>query len=237
MALGLAALLLPLAGGVLRAADGDEFVGTWQVSHDGYNEVWNIKMDKGDWSVGGAFFQKGKEVGSWKGADVKFADGKLSCTQKWVKKPDPTWGDATQLTAAVSGDKLTFVWDNGGGNSGTRDMARVKSAGGEGAELVGAWGCDHDGLHEAWNIVKSDKGEWGVEGAFFKKGQIVGAWRGGDVKYSDGKLTCTQNYLKKPVASWSDSVKLTASVAGDKLNFMWDAGGGNTGTREMSKEK
>jgi hypothetical protein len=217
-----------------RAAD-DALVGTWAVDHDGYTEFMTIKMDKGDWSASGTFRRDGAEVGSWQGGDVEVAGGKLICTQKWVKKPDPTWGDNTTLTAQASGDKLTFMWDSGG-NSGKREMTRAKTAAADGSDLVGTWKCDHDGFTEIW-VVKMDKGQWAVSGSFLRKGKEVGLWAGVNPQFADGKLTCAQKYVVKPVATWSDGVMLTAQLNNDKLDFTWDNGGGQSGSRQMTRAK
>src|SRR5207249_4445615 len=107
-----------------RAAD-DALIGTWQSDHDGYHEIWTIAKDKDDYAVNGVFKQNGNEVGSFNGGDVKVADGKLTCTQKYVQKPDASWADGTKMTAPTSNDKLDFTWDNGNGQSGTREMTKV----------------------------------------------------------------------------------------------------------------
>ena len=229
-------LAVPAAGPVAfaRSADADPFVGSWQSDHDGYHEIWTIARDKDDYALNGVFQQNGKEVGSFKGGDVKVADGKLTCSQNWVVKPDPTWSDNTKLSATVKGDKLTFTWDNGNGQSGNRDMTRAKAASADGSDLVGTWKVDHDGYTEVWD-VRMAKGQWGVKGAFFKNKKEVGAWVGADPAFADGKLTCTQKYLVKPEASWSDGTKMTAQIDNDKLDFTWDNGNGQSGTREMTK--
>ena len=215
-------------------ADDDALVGTWEVNHDGYNEIWTIAKDKDDWSVSGVFKEKGAEVGSWKGGAVKVADGKLTCTQQYAVKPNPTWSDDTKLSATAKGDKLTFTWDNGDGANGKREMTRVKASAADGADLVGAWKVEHDGYTEVWD-VRMVKGAWDVKGLFYKKNKQVGAWMGADVAFADGKLSCTQKYLMKPEANWSDATKLTAQMSNDKLDFTWDNGGGQSGTREMTK--
>ena len=230
---GLFWLGLCAVGPAARAADADPLVGSWQADHDGYREVWTIAKDKDDYTVGGVFTKKGDEVGSFKGDNVQVADGKLTCTQNWLTKPDPTWADNTKLSATAKGDKLTFTWDNGG-QSGTRDMARVKAAAADGADLIGKWKVDHDGYTEAWD-VRMEKGKWAVKGIFIKRGKQVGAWVGTDAAFADGKLTCTQKYLVKPEASWSDGTKMTAESNNDKFDFTWDNGNGQTGTREMTR--
>ena len=167
---------------------------------------------------------------------MQYADGKLTCTQKWSVKPNPTWSDDTKLTATASGDKLSFMWDNGGGNSGTRDLARVKAGAGAGSDLAGLWQVEHDGYNEVWNI-QTKNGAFAVEGAFFKKGRKVGYWVGVDPKFADGKLVCTQKWVVKPEANWGDGNTMTAQLTGDKLDFTWDNGAGQSGMREMTKAK
>src|SRR5207302_4265737 len=133
-------------------------------------------------------------------------------------------------TASATGDKLTFTWDNGGGNSGTRDMMRLK-AGGAGSDLLGLWQVEHDGYYEVWNIQML-KGQFAVEGAFYQKGRKVGYFVGLDPKFADGKLICTQKWVVKPNRTWTDGNTLTAQVAGDKLTFTWNTGTGQSGSRD-----
>ena len=217
-----------------RAADTDPLVGTWETDHDGYRDIWTISKDKDDYAVSGVFRQNGAEVGSWKGVDVKVADGKLTCTQNWIVKPNPTWSDNNKLTASIKGDKLSFTWDNGN-QSGTRDMTRGKAAAADGSDLIGVWQSEHDGYIERLEI-RQVKGAWNAAGSFLnKKGIVVGAWAGADVAFADGKLTCTQKYIQKPQASWSDGNKMTAQVTNEKLDFTWDNGSGQSGTHEMTK--
>jgi hypothetical protein len=230
----LSCLAVALTWQAVRAAD-DPLVGTWETDHDGYRDIWTISKDKDDYAVSGVFRQNGGEVGSWKGADVKVADGKLTCTQNWIVKPNPTWSDNNKLTATVKGDKLTFTWENGNGQSGTRDMTRGKATAADGSDLIGLWQGEHDGFVERLEI-RQVKGAWTAAGSFLnKKGVAVGAWGGADVAFADGKLTCTQKYIKKPEASWSDGNKLTAQVTNEKLDLTWDNGNGQSGTHEMTK--
>jgi hypothetical protein len=124
MALGLAALLFPLAGSALRAADGDEIVGVWHTEADGLREVWHIKTEDGKWAVSGDYYdKKNKHVGHYDGKDVQYADGKLTFVQHWTKKPNPVWGDEAKMTAAVGGEKLAYTWDLGT-SSGSREMSK-----------------------------------------------------------------------------------------------------------------
>ena len=126
------------------------------------------------------------------------------------------------------------MWDAGGGNSGKREMTRAKAAAADGSDLVGIWKSDHDGFTEVL-VVRMEKGMWDVKGSFLKKGKEVGAYVGADPKFADGKLTCVQKYLVKPVATWNDNVTLTAQLTNDKLDLGWDAGNGQSGTHEMTK--
>src|SRR5262245_14561296 len=139
VALGLGALAAPVS----RAADGDEFIGSWQGSVDGYQEVWTIKKDGDKWSVKIVYSKSGKEMGLSSGADVKFADGMLSFTQKLDKRPPGVvWIDDAGITIKKSGDKLTYTW-TAGGSSGSRNLTKP---GKESAELVGKWKNVVDGV-------------------------------------------------------------------------------------------
>jgi hypothetical protein len=214
------------------AAD-DALVGTWQCDHDGLSEIWTIKNEKSDWSVTGVFRKGGEEVGAWKGGGVKVADGKLTATQMWTKKPDPTWADNTQLTATSDGEKLAMTWDNGT-MSGTREFKRVKAAAADGNDLIGVWKAEHDGFTEVVEI-RMVKSIWTVGGSFLKNGKPVGAYAGLQPQFADGKLTSTQKYAVKPVGSWSDGNTLTMQINGDKLTLTWDAGNGQSGSHDMTK--
>src|SRR5437660_7751879 len=96
VSLAAVALLLGRPPAILRAADdGSDMVGTYRGSSSagGYTETWQIKMDKGNLVVVGTFRRGNAVVGAFQGKNAKYADGKLTFQQVYVKKPDPSWND------------------------------------------------------------------------------------------------------------------------------------------------
>jgi hypothetical protein len=105
-----------LAATPARAADdGSELTGDWTsvTPGEGFTELWTIKKEKGEWSVRCSYVKDGKEVGSFQGKDCKYADGALTFTQDFVKKPVDSWDNGSQVAMRAAGDKLKFTWRNG----------------------------------------------------------------------------------------------------------------------------
>ncbi len=229
-------VVLALQSQLHAADDGGKLVGTWEgnAGGGGFKEIWTItKNDKGEFAVSGVFKKGDSEAGSFTAKDCKFADGKLTFTQQYTKKPDPKWQDGSQMTASASGDTLTFEWKNSSGK-GTVKLERQKT----GAELAGTWqGTTGDGqFKESWTITRNDKGEFTVMGTYKKDDKDAGSFHGADCKYSSGALTCTQVYDKKPDPSWQDKTKLVIKASGDKLTYDWSNGGGS-GSVSMDRAK
>jgi uncharacterized protein (TIGR03067 family) len=79
------------------------------------------------------------------------------------------------------------------------------------------------GFKEIWTI-KAGKDTWSVSGIFKKDDKEVGAFTGKNVKFSNGTLTFTQQYSKKPDPGWADGTLITAKVADNKLAVTWQNG-------------
>jgi predicted heme/steroid binding protein len=198
----------------------------------GFIETWQIKMDKGAFAVIGTFHKGNQAVGAFQGKNVKYADGALTFEQSYVKKPDPTWSDGTEITATVSGDKLSFTWKNSG-QSGKNSLDRLATV----DQFGGAWQgmSSVGGFTETWQIT-IDKNKVIVLGRFEKDGMEVGSFQGRNVKFANGTLTFTQKYKQKPAANWSDGNVVSAKLSGDKLTFAWK-NGKQTGTGELERGK
>lgn len=104
---------------------------------------------------------------------------------------------------------------------------------GDGYELVGHWrlaeGIGAHGYSEQYMIQKR-LGQWSVERSFYEpNGRKVGASSGVSVKYSDGVLTYTDHFTKKPRAEWHDKADMKISVAANvpsTLKLNWVVGSG-----------
>ena len=105
-------VLAVFAGGA-RAEPGDELVGTWEGTSGGYKETWTIARDKDAWSVVGSFKLGEREVGSFRGTNVKLAGGALGFRQDFIRKPAANWRSGNQMTARAAEDTLTITWRNG----------------------------------------------------------------------------------------------------------------------------
>ena len=231
----LAVVLATVPMSALRADDaGKEFVGVYQgmSGAGGFTETWQIKLDKGMLTVVGTFHKGNQAVGLFQGKNVKYADGTLTFSQTYVKKPDPSWADGTEVSATLAGAKLNFTWKNGG-QSGMNSLDRVPTA----DQFVGTWEGTSEvgGFKEIWTI-KMEKNKLSIAGKFQKDGQDAGAFQGTNVKFANGALTFTQKYQQKPEASWSDGNVVTAKVNENKLSFTWK-NGKQTGSGSLERAK
>jgi hypothetical protein len=217
-----------------RAAEGGELVGTWEGTSGagGFQEIWTIKTNKGEWSVNGVFKKGGKEAGAFHGKDYKYANGTLTFVQEYDKKPVDSWSDGNEMAVKASGDLLAVTWRNGG-QSGTTSLTRAV-----GDLIAGTWEgtSGAGGFKEVWTI-KSEGGEWSVAGVFQKDGQEAGAFHGKDCRYANGTLTFVQEYDKKPDPTWASGTRIAARATRDKLVFTWRNANRQTGTVTMDRAK
>ena len=235
LSLGTLALLITTAPVSLRAADdGSDMVGTYRgtSSAGGYTETWQIKMDKGNLAVVGTFRKGTVVIGAFQGKNVKYADGKMTFQQVYIKKPDPSWSDGTEITATLSDDKLEFTWANGG-QTGSNSLERLATA----DQLAGTWEgtSSAGGFKEVWKI-KVQKNAISVSGSFLKDDKEVGSFQGTGAKFAKGALTFTQKYQQKPDTTWTDGNHVTAKLNGDKLSVTWK-NGKETGESELMRAK
>lgn len=120
-----AAVLATGAPGSARADEGDELLGNWEGNSGGFKETWTISRDKDAWSVVGTFKLGEREVGSFRGTNVKFVGGGLGFRQDLIRKPQANWRSGNQVTAKAANDTLTITWRNGKA-SGNSTLTRSK---------------------------------------------------------------------------------------------------------------
>lgn len=230
--------------GKLPAAGGDEpskFVGTWKGAIAGYDEIWTVKNKDGTWSINGKFQVRGMDAGSFIGADIKESMGTLTFTRRLVKNPkSAALPDEVAIIVKTEGENLSYTW-NAKGKKGASALERMV----EGAEKTdkpaadplgkfrGVWTANvATGFRVVMQISqKEDKLEVAAN-YFNKKGLLAGAFVGADVALKDGALTFSQQFLKKPVSSWSNGKLHTLEMVSDNvLKFSWKGGGSESFTR------
>jgi hypothetical protein len=97
-----------------RAGDASEVLGTWKAMTFGMKELWTIEKDKkGVLSVRGTFTKGDKEVGKWKGVNVRYFMRTLWFNQQFDKRPTRTWVNGVAIAGVGRGGELVFVWTNG----------------------------------------------------------------------------------------------------------------------------
>ncbi len=112
---------------------------------------------------------------------------------------------------------------------------RDKLVVGEGFELVGHWrlaeGIGAHGYSEQLMIQKR-LGQWSVERSFYEpNGRKVGVSNASDLKYSEGVLSYTDHFTKKPKAEWHDKADMTIHADAGKestLKLRWVVGSGQS---------
>lgn len=63
------------------------------------------------WSVQGWYQKDGKQTGSFVGSDVRYADGVLTFTHKYVKKPPTPGANNVPAKMKIGGtDSLSYTW-------------------------------------------------------------------------------------------------------------------------------
>jgi hypothetical protein len=97
-----------------RAGDAGEVLGTWTAVTFGMKETWTIEKGKeGVLSARGTFKKDDKEVGSWKGVNVRYFMRTLFFNQQFDKKPTRTWVNGVAIAGVGRGGEIIFVWSNG----------------------------------------------------------------------------------------------------------------------------
>jgi len=205
---------------VFAAGDDEKIIGVWEKDHEKeeLEETWIVKKTKDKWSVSGTFFKRGKEVGNFKGKDVKFADDTLSFTQDFFKVPMGKKSGA-KITASAEGDRLDVATKMG--DTETKD--NMKRAG-DASEVLGTWKCDTFGMKENWTIEKDKKGALSVRGTFTKANKEVGSWKGVNVRYFMNVLVFNQQFDKLPSKTWVNGVAIAGVGRGGEFAYIWTNG-------------
>ena len=218
------------------ADEGDKFVGTWKGRIDSYDEIWTVKRTDGAWSINGKFRRNGAEAGSFIGTDVKEANGALTFTRKFVKKPaNPGWQDQVTIVVKSEGENLSYVW-SAGNQKGTRALEKYadedKAAEDELGKFRGYWTADvATGFRVVMQISMTNDKIRVVADYYNKKG-LAGNFVGVDPSLKNGLLTFSQKFVRKPVSSWRDGKLHTLEAVSDNvLKFSWQGGGTENFTR------
>ena len=167
------------------------------------------------------------------------SDGVIPLNQSLLKMAQPYARDVDR-----AGLKLSTLFQKAAKakvNEGKVDEAtallkyRDKLVVGEGFEIVGHWrlaeGIGSHGYSEQWMIQKR-LGQWSVERSFYEpNGRKVGASSARDLKYSEGVLSYSDHFTKKPKAEWHDKADMTIHAEADKqatLKLRWVVGSGQS---------
>lgn len=222
--------LVGVSAAVQSAGEGNRFVGVWKGRIETYDEVWTVKHSDGVYSINGKFRKNGADVGSFIGTDIKEADGTLSFTRKFIKKPaNVSWQDQVSIAVKSEGENLSYVWSIGG-QKGTRALEKFAEGADKTAEddlgkFRGNWTADMTNGYRVVMQITMKKDKVDVSANFYKKGQLAGSYVGDDPVLKDGFLTFTQKWLKKPVSSWRDLIPHTLEMKSDNLlSYSWQGG-------------
>lgn len=167
------------------------------------------------------------------------SDGVIPLNQTLLKMAQPYARDVDR-----AGLKLSTLFQKAAKakiNEGKADEAsallkyRDKLVVGEGFELVGHWrlaeGIGAHGYSEQWMIQKR-LGQWSVERSFYEpNGRKVGVSNARDLKYSEGVLSYSDHFTKKPKAEWHDKADMTIQTEAGKqstLKLRWVVGSGQS---------
>jgi len=91
----------------------------------------------------------------------------------------------------------------------------------EAKKWSGFWQTQHGIYKEYWQLTYNEKdAKWMIQGAYVdKKDMWAGKYIGGEPKLENGILTFTREWFQKPPGNYEDSVKITASLVGDNLQY------------------
>jgi len=221
-------------------------VGTWAYKPtSGQEQYWVITNTGGKWVVKGWYQKDGLETGSFVGNDVTYADGVLTYTHKYVKKPEAGQDNApVKITAA--GNTLAYRWgkDYAKGprtltrQTGTKESASTptdaaKTTGKKKLPFVGSWRGSSDGHNQIWTIANED-GVWAVRVAYQRNGVEIGSAVGSEIKHADNTLTFKRKFVKKPGSDWKEDAVIVMKVDGVNLLYSFS---GSTPSRPLEPLK
>ena len=220
-------VLLALASTSHTAAfaggDDEKIVGVWEretgKGKDLMEETWVVKKTKDKWTVSGTIYNRGEEVGNFKGKDVKFKDGELSFTQDFFKLPKG-FATGSKITMEAEGDRLDVA-----ATKGKEETKYNMERAGDASELLGTWKGSNYGYNEVWTIEKDKKGNLSLRGTVEKGGKQVGLWKGVNVRYFMHTLWYNQQFDQLP-ATWTNGTANAGTVREGQFHYVWDNGRG-----------
>ena len=230
----LASMAIVLAGFV-TAFGGDDprdkLLGTWvwRTPPDGNDQYWAISRDGDKWTVKGWYKNaKGVETGSFVGVDPVYSDGVLRFTHQFVKKPF-NYKDNVPVLIKVDGNQVKYFWNPTNPKS-ERLLQRAEDP------LVGTWKGKIDNLDE-FLTIKNSNGTWSINGKMERNGVETGSFIGTDVKETNGTLSFTRKFVKKPpIANLREGALIVIKTEGENLSYSWSLGD-QKGTRALEKYK
>jgi hypothetical protein len=228
-------ILVPssLHGAAFAGADDEKIIGVWErqtgKDKDLLEETWVIKKTKDKWSVSGTILNNlGKEVGNFRGKDVKYVDETLTFTQDYFMLPKGR-ENGVKISASAEGDRIDFTITQG--KSEAKDNMRRA---GDASEVLGTWKADTAGMKEVWTFAKDSKGALSIRGTFTKDGKEVGSWKGISVRYFMRTLKFNQEFDKLPPA-WENGALISGSARDGEFVFTWSVGR-NKGKGKVTSE-
>jgi hypothetical protein len=91
------------------AADPGALVGTWSGSEGAFRVTWKIAHNDQTWTITGTWTRGSAEIGSAHGENASFADGVLTFSRFFDKKPDSQFSTDAQITMELKDGKLAYV--------------------------------------------------------------------------------------------------------------------------------
>ena len=87
----------------------DAIAGTWTAREEGLQEVWIVRHTGQTWTVSVVYKRGSNEAGSAHGIDVAYADGTLSFTRVFDKKPARGFSDRTKCTMKLKDGRIEYL--------------------------------------------------------------------------------------------------------------------------------
>ena len=91
------------------APPADAIAGVWTAKEEGLQEVWTVGHTGQAWTVSVVYKRKGTEAGAAHGTDVAFADGTLTFTRVFDKKPSHIFSDHTKCTMQLKDGRIDYL--------------------------------------------------------------------------------------------------------------------------------
>jgi hypothetical protein len=236
------ATLLALLGQSAAAQDQpDPLAGTWvwRPKNGDTDQYLKITRVGTSLEVKGWYKKGAEEVGSYVGNDVKLADGVLTYTHHYIKKPSAGQDDAP-VRVKPEGDKLTYNWGASyakGPRTFVREGAAVVQRPKQPEDpLVGTFKgvVDGSGYLQLWTIKREDGG-WVVKGVYKRDGVEVGTFVGTEVKFAGGELSFKKKFTRRPrTGEWPDDVPYTVKADSGQVTYTYTYDG-STKTRALER--